>query len=133
LESGIILATVPNGTDKRNPLPQSREAKGNCGGENWGDSKMEALWNLIFGCWHRRTSLPFTLRDPRFGDVKPGSTRASSRRNSDTLGTYIVCLDCGKEIPYNWEEMRTEKKPQRVREHEHEEERAAAHGLSRVV
>ncbi len=21
-------------------------------------------------------------------------------------GTYVVCLDCGKEFPYDWQEMR---------------------------
>ena len=23
--------------------------------------------------------------------------------------TYVVCLECGKEFPYNWSEMRIEK------------------------
>jgi len=25
--------------------------------------------------------------------------------------TYVACLDCGKEFPYNWREMRIEKPP----------------------
>ena len=25
-------------------------------------------------------------------------------------GTYVVCLDCGKELPYDWDEMRLGKR-----------------------
>lgn len=46
--------------------------------------------NLLLGCTHRRTTFPI-------------STRASRRKPAST---YIVCLDCGKELPYSWEEMR---------------------------
>ncbi len=31
------------------------------------------------------------------------STRASHRKPAST---YVVCLDCGKELAYSWEEMR---------------------------
>lgn len=29
--------------------------------------------------------------------------------SSMTSATYVACLDCGKEFPYNWHEMRVEK------------------------
>ncbi len=43
------------------------------------------LFQLLLGCTHPRTTFPLT-----------GAGR----------GTYIVCLDCGKEFAYNWKEMR---------------------------
>jgi hypothetical protein len=48
----------------------------------------------LFGCWHDRYSFPIT--------VKRG------RRNAAALvtGTYVVCLDCGKELPYDWQQMK---------------------------
>jgi hypothetical protein len=48
----------------------------------------------LFGCWHGRYSFPIT--------VKRG------RRNAAALvtGTYVVCLDCGKELPYDWQQMK---------------------------
>jgi hypothetical protein len=55
----------------------------------------DALLSALLGCRHRRTSMPFTphpgtRREPVLGDRK----------------TYVVCLDCGKQFPYNWDEMR---------------------------
>ena len=37
--------------------------------------------------------------------------RAGSRRNQAAarLGTYVVCLDCGKELAYDWQQMRVTK------------------------
>lgn len=53
------------------------------------------LFDACFGCWHNHYSFPITVR-----------TR--SRRNSaaSLTGTYVVCLDCGKEFPYDWHEMK---------------------------
>jgi hypothetical protein len=53
------------------------------------------LMETIFGCWHSHYSFPIT--------IKTGSRRnlAASR-----LGTYVVCLDCGKELAYDWQQMR---------------------------
>ena len=49
----------------------------------------------LFGCWHTRYSFPLTSR------------RGSRRSGAASLtGTYVVCLDCGKEFPYDWNEMR---------------------------
>lgn len=48
--------------------------------------------NFLFGCSHKNTSFPITLRSK--------SGYASSE------DTHICCLDCGQEFPYSWEEMR---------------------------
>ena len=53
------------------------------------------LFDLIFGCHHPRYSFPVTIR---------GSAR---RPQAGALtGTYVACLECGKEFPYDWQEMR---------------------------
>jgi hypothetical protein len=44
---------------------------------------------MLFGCTHRHCTFPITTQ-------KPGTV----------LTTYVVCLDCGKEFPYHWEEMK---------------------------
>ena len=53
------------------------------------------LLDVLFGCCHKRYSFPITVK-------------AVKRRNqaSSVTGTYVVCLDCGKEFPYDWREMR---------------------------
>ncbi len=54
------------------------------------------LYDLLFGCAHKRCSFPMTVR----GKLRRNSAAAS------VTGTYVVCLDCGKEFPYDWNEMR---------------------------
>jgi hypothetical protein len=49
----------------------------------------------IFGCWHSNYSFPITVRG--------GSRRIKAAART---GTYVVCLDCGKEFAYDWHEMR---------------------------
>ncbi len=51
--------------------------------------------DALFGCWHSRYSFPITVR--------PGSRR---NRAAAVTGTYVVCLDCGKEFAYDWQEMK---------------------------
>ena len=53
-----------------------------------------SLLNTIFGCAHNRTTFPIT------------PSRRSKVSEGMRNGTYIVCLDCGKEFDYNWKEMR---------------------------
>jgi hypothetical protein len=55
----------------------------------------EKLLNVLFGCWHNNLSFPLTVRT--------GSRRSAA---ACLTGTYVVCLDCGKEFAYNWREMR---------------------------
>jgi hypothetical protein len=52
------------------------------------------IFDALFGCWHKHYSFPIT--------VKKG------RRSAAALltGTYVVCLDCGRELAYDWKEMR---------------------------
>lgn len=53
------------------------------------------LMDAMFGCRHARYSFPITVR--------AGSHRYSSGQRT---GTYVACLDCGKEFHYDWHEMR---------------------------
>jgi hypothetical protein len=53
-----------------------------------------SLVDLIFGCWHRNYSFPITAR---------GTRRTAAAAET---GTYVVCLDCGKEFPYDWQQMK---------------------------
>jgi hypothetical protein len=50
--------------------------------------------DAMFGCWHSRYSFPITVRSAK-------RTRAAS-----LTGTYVVCLDCGTELPYDWQAMK---------------------------
>jgi hypothetical protein len=53
------------------------------------------LIDALFGCRHPRYSFPVTLR---------GTNR---RPQAGALtGTYVACLDCGREFPYDWQEMK---------------------------
>jgi len=51
--------------------------------------------DAVFGCRHSEYSFPMTIR--------------GARRNSAaaaTTGTYVVCIECGKEMPYDWQSMK---------------------------
>jgi len=53
------------------------------------------LIDVIFGCKHSRYSFPVTVRG------------AKPRPQAGALtGTYVACLDCGTEFPYDWQEMK---------------------------
>lgn len=56
---------------------------------------VDKFLNALFGCWHTHYSFPQTVR------LGTRRTRAAS-----VTGTYVVCLDCGKELAYDWQEMR---------------------------
>ena len=53
------------------------------------------LFDMMFGCSHKRCSFPITVR---------GKQRRSPA--ASVTGTYVVCLDCGHEFPYDWNEMK---------------------------
>ena len=56
------------------------------------------LLDAFFGCWHNHLSFPITVRT---------NSRTSRRSPAAALtGTYVVCLDCGKEFAYDWREMK---------------------------
>ncbi len=52
---------------------------------------LRALLDALFGCRHKRVSLPITMPQQR-------------RR------TYVVCLECGAELPYDWNAMKLVRK-----------------------
>lgn len=54
-----------------------------------------SLVDVLFGCWHKNISFPLTSRS--------GKRRSEA---ASVTGTYVVCLDCGKEFPYDWQQMR---------------------------
>jgi len=53
------------------------------------------LFDSLFGCRHSHYSFPISVR--------PASRRSSA---SKLTGTYVACLDCGREFPYDWQEMK---------------------------
>ena len=53
------------------------------------------LLDALFGCWHNNLSFPITARS--------GSRRSAA---ACLTGTYVVCLDCGREFAYDWRQMR---------------------------
>ena len=57
----------------------------------------DSMLDALFGCSHRRTTFPLTPAR-RTGFV---ASSGHSRK-----GPYVVCLDCGKEFDYNWQDMR---------------------------
>jgi hypothetical protein len=56
---------------------------------------IEKFFDAVFGCAHQHYGFPMTIR-------------AGKRRNpaASLTGTYVVCLDCGKEMAYDWNEMK---------------------------
>lgn len=56
---------------------------------------LQSILNSLFGCAHHRTTFPLT-------PSRRGSSFSPASRN----GAYVVCLDCGKEFAYDWQEMR---------------------------
>jgi len=53
------------------------------------------LLDALFGCFHKNLSFPITKR--------PGQRHSAA---SSVTGSYVVCLNCGKEFPYDWREMK---------------------------
>jgi hypothetical protein len=54
-----------------------------------------SLYDVLFGCSHKRCSFPITVRG-----------RARRTEAASLTGTYVVCLDCGHEFPYDWNQMK---------------------------
>jgi len=52
------------------------------------------VMDMLFGCWHTNYSFPIT--------AKKGHQKEAAR----ITGTYVVCLECGKEFPYDWKTMK---------------------------
>jgi len=64
------------------------------------------LFDAVFGCGHQHYGFPITVR-------------SGQRRNQAAFltGMYVVCLDCGREMPYDWNEMRVINSPSGRREY----------------
>jgi len=59
---------------------------------------IDSLVKTFLSCSHRKLAFPITVKyDPHV----PGSRYG--RR------TYVICLDCGTELPYSWDQMRIER------------------------
>jgi hypothetical protein len=56
---------------------------------------MTSVFDMLFGCWHKNYSFPITQRN---GHRRPEA--------ASLTGTYVVCLDCGREFAYDWQEMK---------------------------
>jgi hypothetical protein len=55
---------------------------------------MASLLDVLFGCSHKNFSFPITKRGQRLSQA------------AQLTGTYVACLGCGKEFPYDWHEMK---------------------------
>jgi hypothetical protein len=60
-----------------------------------------SLLAAFFGCRHGRTTFPLT-------PVRRGH---ALRAIEPARQTYITCLDCGAELPYDWDRMQRVKTP----------------------
>jgi hypothetical protein len=84
------------------PFPASGQTESNTlqvggpiSGDGRGGTMIAELFDSLFGCKHSDYTFPI-------------SVRPSSHRNAAAklTGTYVACLDCGKEFPYDWQEMK---------------------------
>ena len=51
--------------------------------------------DALFGCLHTNYSFPITTKPNRNSKSIPSKPR-----------TYVVCLECGKDLPYDWVQMK---------------------------
>jgi hypothetical protein len=61
---------------------------------------IEAVLRAVLRCSHSKITRPITPLD------RSGVARC---------GTYVVCLDCGTEMPYDWEHMRVNRQKRQHR------------------
>ena len=52
------------------------------------------IFDALFGCWHKNMSFPLSAKSGQRGSQAATQT-----------GTYVVCLDCGREFAYDWKTM----------------------------
>jgi len=68
------------------------------------------LVDAVFGCWHSRYSFP----------IRPGARQSFRPAAAKLTGMYVVCLDCGKELPYDWQQMQVIGSPSQARHYTQE-------------
>jgi len=56
------------------------------------------LWWVRDGCGHGKTSFPMTRSEEHAG--------LGRKDDGPAAKTYVVCLNCGKELAYSWDQMR---------------------------
>jgi hypothetical protein len=71
------------------------------------------LVNTFFGCWHGHYSFPITVHSRGRKTSRPCAA-------AGLTGMYVVCLDCGKELPYDWREMKVIASPSEERHYAQE-------------
>jgi hypothetical protein len=65
----------------------------------------ELAWSRVFACRHKKCTRLITCR--------PGMHRS---KVASITGTYFVCLKCGKEFAYDWDNMKViDPEPSRAR------------------
>jgi hypothetical protein len=64
------------------------------------------LVDVLFGCRHPRYSFPVTIR----------GAKARRPQAAVLTGTYVACLECGKEFAYDWQKMKVITSPEDHRE-----------------
>ena len=52
------------------------------------------ILDVFFGCTHGHLSFPITIK------------KGARSRAAFATGTYVVCLECGKEMAYDWKAMK---------------------------
>jgi hypothetical protein len=62
------------------------------------------LFQNFFGCRHSHYTFPISVR--------PALRHSAATK---LTGTYVACLDCGKEFPYDWQEMKVITSPSEQR------------------
>jgi hypothetical protein len=55
------------------------------------------ILDAVFGCRHEHYSFPITVRHSSIKVEVPAAA---------VTGTYVACLDCGRELPYDWRKMK---------------------------
>lgn len=72
----------------------------------WKVGMIQKFVDAVFGCRHSHYSFPVSVR------------RATRRPQAAAMtGMYVVCLDCGKEFGYDWQEMKVITSPEEHRQH----------------
>ncbi len=64
-------------------------------------ARLACLAGRLWSCAHRRTGFPITMRS---GDGADGKQNAR-------VETYVVCLECGRHLAYDWTTMRITPQP----------------------
>ena len=68
---------------------------------------MIKILDLLFGCSHKRHTLPMTIR-------KRGSQSVGAEATAGMM--HVTCLGCGKEFLYDWQQMKIIYTPKQIRE-----------------